>query len=158
MKLNSDQSSGDERLEYRREDEAWLRVAPKPELPPPDRTSLIWRVLSNLGWGIGMAVTLATVLSLWVLLLSLLRGSTQFDRYGMTAWEIIGAYFIAAGLVGALIGLLRPITRWRVGAIVLGILGGAISYSVIGVAMDGWEGFQWWIAAGPGAFVGGACA
>lgn len=119
---------------------------------------MLGRVLRNLGWGLGMALAGASALSLWVLLISLLTGSTEFEKYNMTTWTIIGTYYVAALLIGTLIGLLRPLTRWRPGAVALGLIGGFIGYSAVGIAMDGWQDFQWWIAAGPGAFVGGACA
>ena len=147
-------------LQYRRDEQVWLQHPPfprdseRPDLPPGP----FKRLVRNIVWGVGMGIGMASLLSLWVLFLSLLSGSEEFGGSGTTAWEIIRTYFAAALVVGSLVGLLRPITRCRAGAVTLGMVGGFLGYSAIGIAMDGWQNFQWWIAAGPGAFVGGGCA
>lgn len=90
-------------------------------------------------WGLAWALALATFFSAWVLLLAALRGSAKFEQYGMTVGEIVGAYYATAVVVGTLLGLCRPFTRTRPGAMAVGSLVGTALYSGIGVSMDGFK-------------------
>lgn len=94
-------------------------------------------LLTDLRWGLGRALVFATALSAWVLLLSALRGSPRFDRYGMTAWQIAATYYAVGAVGGTLLGLWRPFTRTRAGATAVGALVGTVFYTGVGISMDG---------------------
>jgi hypothetical protein len=87
--------------------------------------------------GVFCGLAMATCFSAWVLLLVLLRGSPWFDKYQMSAWQIVAAYY-AAGLLGGLVfGVLWPLSRTSWGAVVLGSLIGVIAYAAVGMIMHG---------------------
>ena len=79
-------------------------------------------VRANLRWGIGWGLGFATIYSLFVSAMYLLQGPAYVARYGVTLVSIIAAYLFAGLCGGALLGLLRPITRSRVGAALVGIV------------------------------------
>ena len=93
--------------------------------------------MPDVKWGIAWALAFATGFSAWVLLLTLLRGSASFDEHGTTAWRIIGSYYATAVVAGTLLGLWRPYTRTRAGAIAVGCLVGTAVYAGVGIGMEG---------------------
>ena len=112
---------------------------------------------SDVAWGIRIGAFVAGVFSLWVIGLSIVRGTTQFEQYGMTTWGIVSTYFAAAAVAGAVVGLLRPWARTRGGAAAVGAVAGVIVYAAISVAMDGWRNFDPAFALVAGIPVGGIC-
>ena|SRR5688572_28829202 len=80
---------------------------------------------------------MATLFSGWVLLVTWRRGSTQFDRYGLTTWSIIGACYVGGISAGLVVGLLRPLTSSAFGAMVVGSIAGTGVYGAISYAMGG---------------------
>jgi len=94
-------------------------------------------VIANLRWGATLGLTGAAGLSLFVLVLAALRGSTEYPQYGMTTWSVIESYFVVGLPAGLLVGLLRPLLRWRVGGALVGYLAAAVIYCGIGIIMDG---------------------
>ena len=99
--------------------------------------SISQNLARNLRWGLTWGLAVATVFSLYVLALTVMRASTRFDAYGMTTWTIILTYLGAGTVAGLAIGLLRPLTRWSIGAILTGSIGGICVYGAISFAMDG---------------------
>jgi hypothetical protein len=91
--------------------------------------------------GVLCGLAAATCFSAWVLLLVLLRGSPRFEKYGMSAWQIVAAYYAAGLLGGVVLGLFWPLTRTSWGAVALGSIIGVIAYAVIGMSMHG--AFSW---------------
>ena len=107
---------------------------------PPTR-----RLTSNIRWGLTWAFWLAAAFSAWVLVLSLARRSwrLQFDDLEMTAAQIIAGYYAAALIAGSVLGLLRPLSRWRVGTFIIGAIAGTLVYATIGITMYGWNEALW---------------
>jgi hypothetical protein len=118
---------------------------------------------SDVRWGLGWALTFATIFSAYVLILAAFRGSTTFDKYEMTVWQIIATYFTVAAVGGTLLGLFRPFTAQRRGATVTGAVIGTFVYvgvsisvegrfsasalligAVVGVPMGGYLAHGWW--------------
>jgi hypothetical protein len=56
--------------------------------------------------GIKTGLGFATVYSAFALGMALLRGSTDYDRIGITTWQVIGFYHLAGIGGGAIFGLL----------------------------------------------------
>src|SRR5262249_6463172 len=78
----------------------------------------------------------ATALAVWVLVMAVIRGSLYFAKYGMSAWQIIAGYYVAALMLAILLRLLWPLTRWAIGALATGALAGTLLYGTIGFLMD----------------------
>lgn len=121
------------------------------------RAAQAWaRISADVRWGLTLGWLGAGLLSLWVLGLALLSGSTLFEKYGMSVWGILLAYLAAGTLGGALLGVLRPLTRTRPGGALVGALVGICFYGAVAVAADGWAAFDPWFALVAGIPVGGA--
>ena len=85
---------------------------------------------------------MATCFSAWVLFLVMLRGSTSFDKFQLSAWQIIATYY-AVGLAGGVItGLFWPLSRTLCGAVILGSLVGTVVYIGVGIGMHGAVSWQ----------------
>jgi hypothetical protein len=96
---------------------------------------LLAKIAGNIGWGIAWGLAFATFLSLYVLMLSALQGSTWFENIEETAWSIIVDYYSAGALGGMVAGLLRPLLSWRIGAFFVGALVGTLVYGGIAYSM-----------------------
>jgi hypothetical protein len=129
----------DSNVEYRREEQAWLqpRGTRKSARASEKRVGPVWTVLRNLRWGAGWGLSLASLFSLYVFALSIIRGSAPFDRHGISPAEVIQAYLVGGVVAGALIGLLRPLTRWGWGAALLGLIASIPIVGLIGLALHG---------------------
>src|SRR5438045_2937313 len=105
------------------------------------------RLLRNLRWGIGWGVVMAVGFSLFALLQYLLRGEQVFARLGLTFVDLIKSYLGAGVVCGTVIGFLRPITRWRWGGMLVGVLLTGIGYGAIFISFDGspqrWPTHNW---------------
>jgi hypothetical protein len=105
--------------------------------------------------GLTHALLTAAVLSAFVVIRSIMRGSFQWPEHGMTTWSIIGSYFLAAVLVGPLLGSLLWLTSWRLGTFFLGALGGTLVLSIFSVTTGVFRDIPWWSMAIPGLAFGG---
>jgi hypothetical protein len=95
------------------------------------------RLLGDLRWGLAWGIGLAVFFSLYVAVLFFLdrigtdNPAMQAQDFGL----VIAAYF-AGGVFGGLIaGLLRPASRWPLGAMAMGILVAFPAYWAIGVIL-----------------------
>lgn len=79
-----------------------------------------------------------------------IRGPRILHVYGITLQSMMVTYLAGGFGAGLVAGVARPLLRWRVAAIVSGIVGGTICYGAVGVAMTGpigsWEASDWIIA------------
>ena len=100
---------------------------------------------SNLRWGIRWALWIATGLSAWVLALALGKHSWRFraDDLEMSVSQVIAAYYAAGLIAGTGAGLLRPLTRWRIGTFVMGAIVSTLVYATVGFTMYGWSSALW---------------
>src|SRR5262245_61240560 len=112
----------------------------------------------NLRWAFGYARWYAFLFSGWALIASLARGSFQWPEYHMTTWEIVLAYWIAALLGTLLVGSLRPLTKYRLGAFLVGWLTGTVVYGSVAVTGSYTRTMPMWLMAIPGLLVGGGLA
>jgi hypothetical protein len=110
----------------------------------------------DIAWAYGWALAFAVGLSLWVLAAAIVRRSSYFAVYGLTAWQIIGLYFAAAAVGGLVLGMLRPHTATREGAVFVGACIGTIAYSAAGIALEGrLSSSSFLVSVIPGIIVGG---
>ena len=99
-------------------------------------------VLANVLWGVLWGIGYAVFFSLIVLVIYLFRGTRAFDGYGATLGAVLLGYF-AGGLVGGtVLGLLRPLNRWKWGAAFVGFVVALPVYASAGVVVSGWY-TQW---------------
>lgn len=96
------------------------------------RTSLVHNVTWGMGWGIAFGLGF----SCYVVLLFLSRGEAAFEPHGMTLTQVVALYLAGGTLAGAVVGLLRPLTRNTWGAAVVGFLG-AVTIAVFLIIAEG---------------------
>jgi len=94
-------------------------------------------VVGNLRWGVAQGAIFAGLFSFGLLLLALGRGSFRWSSYGLSFGEIVLVYFVGCMLAGAVVGLLRPFTRWRLGAMLVGVVAAVPATATLGIAMSG---------------------
>lgn len=107
-------------------------------------------MIKNIIWGVMWGVLAALVCMSVALIRYVLQGEAPFLANGTTFVKLAKAY-LAGGIGGGLVvGLLRPIARFEVGAFILGILTVFPMYVAISIAMVGpiqsWDGGDWFIA------------
>jgi hypothetical protein len=104
-------------------------------------------MLKNLRWGVLSGIAFATLTSLWVGGLAILRGSVRFETYGLTIWQIMAVYFAGGVAGGAVVGLLRPVTKYRLGAALVGLVAAVPLAFAVEIALQGspshWGDLEW---------------
>lgn len=115
------------------------------------------QILNNVAWGLAWGLAFATLLSLYAALLSVFRGSTNFDSYDRNLTHIVGLYFFAAVVAGAVAGLMRPLSRTRSGGTAMGALVGPLVYGAVSFGMGDSGGDLLWVALLAGVPVGAIC-
>ncbi|MDT8436695.1 MAG: hypothetical protein RRA92_08060 [Gemmatimonadota bacterium] len=79
-------------------------------------------VRRDLKWGLAVCAGFAFLFSVIVAVQATVKGPGFEERLGFPVGLLILGYFLLGGIVGILLGLLRPLARTRVGAAVLGVL------------------------------------
>lgn len=95
------------------------------------------RLLMDLEWGLAWGTGLAVFFSVYVAVLFVLDGiGTNDPSMGAREFLLVIAAYFAGGLLGGLIaGLLRPASRWPLGAMAMGILVAFPVYWAIGLIL-----------------------
>jgi len=98
-----------------------------------------WLKQSRTGLKVGtfVGLVLAAGLSVFVFLEAIARHSIWFPSAGLSVWQVAAVYFVAFTAGGAFIGLLSPLFRTRIAAVIGGILGAILVYALIQVVTDG---------------------
>jgi len=78
--------------------------------------------IENLRWGIRFGVTFAVFYCVFGVVIYLTRGPGPFEANEVSLVGVLLAYLGGGIAAGALVGLLRPLLRWRLGALVVGIM------------------------------------
>jgi hypothetical protein len=84
--------------------------------------SVRWTVGSNIRTGVREGLIYAAMFALVALSALLVRGPQVLSTYGLTPIELLAFYLLGGTSAGAIAGLLLPLTRHPVGAIVVGFL------------------------------------
>lgn len=96
---------------------------------------------------VGIGLCFSVFYSLYVCGLYWVSGATPFERLGTSLGVVIGTYFFGGITAGLVVGILRPLTRWRSGAIFVGIIAAFFVFLGIGVASSGlpsrWRSGDW---------------
>jgi hypothetical protein len=80
-------------------------------------------VTDNVRWGAGLGLIFGAIYSVIALGIYATRGSRPFATNGVSLLALIAAYFGGGLAAGVVIGLFRPLLRWRLGAMVVGFIG-----------------------------------
>lgn len=72
----------------------------------------------NVRWGVVQGASFAAIASVVVSVFQI----PQWHIYGQHLWVVVGTYFAAGIGAGAVVGLLRPLARHLIGALVIGIV------------------------------------
>lgn len=117
---------------------------------------------TNLRWGVIAGLFFACFYSLFVTGLYLLRGSAPFEANETTYGQVVLSYFGTGIVAGALVGLLRPLLRWRLGAVVVGVVAAFAVFVGISLVDQGgfsqWDAGTWRMCAVLAVLLGAPCA
>lgn len=92
----------------------------------------------DLGWGLTGGCLFTFAYSAFVILLYLIAGPGPFERNGVTLGSVLLSYLFGGLAGGLVVGLLRPLTSRRLGAIAVGIIAATLVFVGIGIAVWGW--------------------
>ncbi|HEY0777955.1 MAG TPA: hypothetical protein VGD56_08310 [Gemmatirosa sp.] len=92
---------------------------------------------ADLRWGLGWGVAYAFFYSAFVAVTGALNGGEAAAHYHTTVPRIVAMYWTVGPGTGALVGVLRPLTRTALGTACVGLLAGTLVYGGIGLAQDG---------------------
>jgi hypothetical protein len=111
-------------------------------------------IRDDLRWGLGIAAFFIAFYALIAVVLYFLRGADSFEAQGLSLPRLLLAYLGGGVVAGCILGLLRPLTRWRLGAALVGVAVALPVFLGIGLALFGmpstWDSSVW------GAMVGAA--
>lgn len=115
-------------------------------------------LLGNLLFGIGFGLTFALLLSLYVAVLALVRGSLWIPEYEVSTLIVIKGYLVGGVLGGAVFGLLKPLARTTLTRTIMGMVVGIVVYGAMATAVE--EHAAWTSAPAiiAGVLVGGLLA
>ena len=94
--------------------------------------------MGNLKWGVKGGLGIASFYCVWVGGLYLLGGPEPFSRLGVSLTSVIATYLVGGVAAGAVIGLLRPLSRNDFGAFVVGYLAAVPITAGLMIRLDGW--------------------
>jgi hypothetical protein len=121
---------------------------------------LLRSLLNNVTWGIRWGLRLGCVFSLLALGARVVAGSSGFDKVHTTVWAFVALYLVGGIVSGTIVGLLRPILRWRVGGLVTGIVATFPIALALRTMADGfapWDHFATELVVSFTLIVGGGC-
>lgn len=99
-------------------------------------------VRSGIRWGVSYAAGFS-LLALAIAFITVARAGFQHvDAAATVLGKVFAAYFLAGLVSGMLVGVLLPIGRRRIGAALLGLIGGIPVYGVVGMAILPVS--EWW--------------
>lgn len=103
-------------------------------------------VVRDVRWGIAHGFGFAVLYSIFAVILYLLRRGA-FDRHGTSLGAVLSLYFAAGVVGGALVGALRPLTRSRLGSMVVGVVAMTPVFLGVGILLfgpfSGWGEDNW---------------
>lgn len=99
-------------------------------------------MIRNIYWGIRWGLAFAAVYCLYALGLFVARGSSHFERQDVTLPLLLAAYIFGGLLGGAIVGLLRPLTRSRLGSVFVGLstaIPVAVGFRMADAGVTAWD-------------------
>ncbi len=120
-------------------------------------------MLAALPVGIGLLLVLLTYISLWTGVATSFF-VTETIGLGLTMLWVFPLYLAAGVVGGAIVGCLRPLARWRLGATFLGMIVGTVLYWSVGPVVAAFTDLEvlslehLFVSMGLGSTVGGSVA
>lgn len=125
--------------------------SPQPGTPQTASEPLGTRVR----WGLSHSWKFAAFFSVYVLCYSALLPARGSRIGGFPLWGVVACYWLAAVLAGALLGLAKPLTRFRFGSFLVGALVATSVYGGFGILFAGSLGVGLFAGLILGTIVGG---
>jgi len=91
----------------------------------------------DLTWGMKGGLLVATIFSSWAGLVWVLSQGGPWKEQGLSLPAIVGGYLVGGVSAGAIVGLLRPLTRSKLGAYAVGYLAGCFVMAALLAAVAG---------------------
>jgi hypothetical protein len=124
-------------------------------MPHPSHTPQLVDWTKNVWWGLRWGLYFATFFSFVGLIGSVVSGRWYYPEYHMSSLGIIGVYFASGLAGGTAVGIMRPLTRWRLGTFFLGWITATLVGLLIGLAGGLFTRMPWWVICIPAAPFGG---
>lgn len=86
-------------------------------------------------FGLRIGLIIATVLSVWATIVRIALGPGAFERFGLSWAQIVSLYYVTLSLGGCAYGVVEPLRRYALGAILQGLLLVLPAYVGISVAI-----------------------
>jgi hypothetical protein len=103
-----------------------------PVFPPARPQSALRRARTGVLFGVLMAIGVSLIATVPLAAALLLAGAAERAEVRAVAPLIYAAYLVGGVGAGLVVGLLRPLSRWPLGTMLLGVLGGICIYGAIG--------------------------
>lgn len=110
------------------------------------------RIASCVAYGIGLAF----LYSVWAVLITVFgRGAETLASIGISLKQLIASYLGGGAIGGAVVGLAWPVTRWRLGAGVVGYVAAIPAFAMISKGLvNAREPGAFWFVVLIGSLVG----
>lgn len=98
-------------------------------------------LVTNLKWGLRWGLTIAVAFTVIAVIATIAASFDPAPRNDRSLASFVGLYFLAGTCGGLVLGLLRPITKYKVGAMFLGTIVAALCLGLLArvyVVTDGW--------------------
>ena len=91
----------------------------------------------NLAWGILWGLSGSAAYSVAAFLVYLIGGHRAFDSRGVSLFQTVAFYFLAGGVVGVLLGLMRPTLKHTWGTVLAGVLCSVVIWMGVFAMLEG---------------------
>jgi hypothetical protein len=95
------------------------------------------RVIRNVIWGVGYGLGFAAIFMAWAVFVRIVGGADAFAQKGTSFLAVLALYLFGGIAAGGIVGLLRPIVRWRIGSALVGIICAEVIYGAGWIALNG---------------------
>lgn len=102
---------------------------------------------NRIGTSVIVGIVMATLYSLWVTVVYYLGGPSALAEHNLTLPMAVATYYFAGAIGGLIVGVMLPLARHPLGAILVGIVVGFVAFFSMGVATKGmppeWSSRDW---------------
>jgi hypothetical protein len=97
--------------------------------------------------GLAVGIGMATLYSIWAMLIFVLTGSDAFAKYGTSLSTVVLTYYAAGAVAGIIAGALAPLNSYWFGTTLIGVLVALFIFFAIYSASEGpfwqWHAQDW---------------
>lgn len=117
------------------------------------------RIGSNLLWGGSIGAGVGLILCAIATVQRIARGPQFIESYGIGFGPLLACYEGGCTAAGLLVGAARPLLRWRLGGILVGMVSGTVAAGALGLGISGpiqaWGSDAWTAVLVMGVLGGG---